>query len=294
MTLDKYYRYWDEFVCEWKNFMSGGGNIVSWCHYTHLSQWLYPSFCNYIDKNNSSTPTIDYLPEPWWGNNGKHPLSAVVINLNPGKGGTSQTLLGLKSLSCYGDFINDNVSNYISNKNHISLWQTNNWHYINRAKPIFDAMTALGENVKGIDSLHNFLSIELLPWHTAHWNNVGNYPINNAKSIYNYSIKFAAKASMNIKNQLLGNCVLVRCPYSKFEAIFKYSKSIPPYEFIKPISSYVGVEKLDISKYTIIRFCDSEIENVKFVLIWQPNRLSQNNLPYCCDLPKILSTIKHY
>lgn len=102
---------------------------------------------------------------------------------------------------------------------------------------------------------------------------------------------------MNIKNQLLGNCVLVRCPYSKFEAIFKcsiYSKSIPPYEFIKPISSYVGIEKLDISKYTIIRFCDSEIENVKFVLIWQPNPLSQNNLPYCCDLPKILSAIKHY
>lgn len=220
MTLDKYYRYWDEFVCEWKNFMSGGGNIASWCRYTHLSQWLYPSFCNYIDKNNSSTPTIDYLPEPWWGNNGKHPLSAVVINLNPGKGGTSQHYTSLANIA-YSAHVSQKVDDFVNNKeykvyiNNKYVTSTTEWLLTQRALPIFNAFPCLKVNNKA----NNVLGVDLIPWHSEKSATVTNYIKNNYNAIYNYSIKLALKASESIQFKLLCNVVFARVKYSTIDDI---------------------------------------------------------------------------
>lgn len=101
-ALKAHYDYWDEFVKCWLRYKSGSLAL------NDIKGWSIPKFSQNGGSNDS---TIDYLPEPWWGNNGMQPLQSVVINYNPGIATKSQGFGTIKlpvNLS-YRDFITENV-----------------------------------------------------------------------------------------------------------------------------------------------------------------------------------------
>ena len=270
-ALNPHYDYWDKFVDEWKN--------QSWANINSMG-WNTPTFYGNDTKKNKGICTTEFLPEPWCGNNGMYPISAVVINLNPGEGGGFHLRSNLQHISNYTSFVDGLVSSYVSNNNPGSLGIICDWHYNNRALPIFEALQFNGVNLGGNDSLNNLLSLELIPWHSMGWNNIGQYPQAHSQSILDHVIKFAAEASRCIQNEKLNRCVIVRTSLANIQAIFNGRYTITQNE-----------TKIGISKYAEIRFNNVGIDDVRFVLIWQSKQLSRNNLPHCTDLIKIISRI---
>lgn len=147
-----YYEYWDAFVNEWKIFINESGGLIHSHFYSdldkkrypNLTKWAYPIFGRKEKKKVFYDSSIYYLPEPWWGNDGTQPLSAVVVNLNPGSGGFEQTISNLPSFEKYSDFIREMVDAYKSNANSIALKATNDWHYKNRCISIFRVLKMFG------------------------------------------------------------------------------------------------------------------------------------------------------
>lgn len=270
-VLKAHYDYWDKFVQEWKN--------QSWANINSMG-WNTPTFYGNDIVNNPGICTTEFLPEPWWGNNGMHPISAVVINLNPGAGGNFHLHSNLQYIRNYSSFVDGLVGSYVSNNNPVPLGIICEWHYNNRALPIFEALQFNGVNLSGNDSLNNILSLELIPWHSMGWNNLGKYPQIHSQSILDHVIKFAAEASRCIQNERLNRCVIVRTSLANIQAIFKGRYTITQKE-----------TKIGISKYAEIRFNNIGIDDVRFVLIWQEKQLSRNNLPHCTDFIKIIQKI---
>lgn len=289
-TLEDYYRYWDKFVYEWSRSHQMGK-----CS-TRINGWSAPNTIENSDNLNDGT--IQYLPEPWWGNDGTHELSSIIINYNPYSGGDDQKFNSVEQSFKkfnYRNFIKNNVSFYIksryNNSNKIGaptpfLETTCDWHYKNRCKPIIDTLNILGNNVSY--NLRNHLSIELIPWHSKGVNkDVTAYAHTNADMIFNHCIKFAAEASRCIHPDYLRRIVFVRIPHDKFVHIFKKFQI----EILIEKANTINGDILDYSHISVIRFSDRFIDDVKFILIWMPDRFSSNNFPHCLDLIKIMKHI---
>ncbi len=311
VVVKKHYDYWDNFIKEWKIFSGTSPVPASFSGFPHLSDWTCPFGIKGSGK--SSLDTIKYLPEPWWGNDGTHPLSVVVINLNPGPGGAAQLFsnpaTGVYNINPYSNFITENVSKYspailqptptVSSTGLPILLGTSDWHYKNRAYPIFDALNILGINLSGKDYLQNILSLELVPWHTQGWGNLGSYPKTNTTAIFEHIIMFAAEASRCIDNEKLRKYVLVRSSLSNFKMIFnktlggKYQYKIDA-ALHHIIDSNLSLYR--ISNFEVVYFPNHGIDDVRFILVWQNrqkayNPVSNNNFPHCSDLIRIIQDL---
>lgn len=211
-----YYDYWDSFINEWRCFAcpsykiplgKRSWNIAQEKLYPNITKWKYPSFLNAIQGKE----TVEYLPEPWWGNDGTHPLSAVVINLNPGEGGDSQLRTNLPRFSRYSRYVSHKVNDFVNNKefkiylNNKRVKSTTEWLLLQRALPIFNAFPGIP-----FQSVENVLAVELFPWHSKAYKDTCNYHINNCSEIFKYSIMFALEASEHVCYPELRNIVFAR------------------------------------------------------------------------------------
>ena len=292
-TLEDYYRYWNEFVDEWKKFINESGGLIHSHFYSdldkkrykNLTKWTYPIFGRKEKKNVFYDSSIYYLPEPWWGNDGTQPLSAVVVNLNPGNGGFEQMIASLPDFVKYSDFMREMVDVYKSNANSIVLKATNDWHYNNRCIPIFRVLKMFG--ITDYLEYKNFLSIELLPWHTSRFINLGKYPKDNVETIVKQSIFFATEASKNIKNDILRNKVLFRMSIKTIKSIFSKTK----FNIVEQKTKKMQ-DEFENANYVEFKILDNKNNNifndVRFYAIWQPFLLSMNNFPYSADLKRII------
>lgn len=302
-ALKAHYEYWDRFVREWIEYVINNtlstnnqwnSHIINNGKYYNLSQWKYPGFNNSDPKNNPNDPTIQYLPEPWWGNNGMHPLHSVIINFNPAVGGDVQKNNDLNN-SKYSTYVNAHIRDYISYiqqnpkqkiiKN-TDFLQTCDWHYSKRAKWIYEAITQIyhcpNNQLSNNLSLHNHLSVELIPWHSkSATSDFNKYVAKNRNAIFEHSVKFAAEASKCIKNPILRNVVIVRMSSSAFKQCLGG---------IGGLNYLIQEVKIDAGIYCIFEF--TTIPNVIFVCIWGEH--SQNAFPSKASLAKILNEVAIY
>jgi hypothetical protein len=258
------YQYWNDFVNDWLN-----GSFKLNANQKVIRGWRKPKY-----------KMACFLPEPWWGNNGKDTLFSVVVNLNPGKGGPSQ-----KHDSPQIKFYSNHVSDYIyqslmASKLRLNLPKTENWHQNKRAKPMISALRIYhGPQIfcqEGNEMKHH-LSVELIPWHTEKASEAYAYIDENAKAIVDYSITFAAKQSLRIpKNVRTHGKVFVRMRWPFFENILISAHE--PYQIIPPV-----MPSLD-SGWKLIIFRISKFKGVTFYCLWNAN----NILPESNILVKIL------
>ncbi|HOX77012.1 MAG TPA: hypothetical protein PLW31_03145 [Bacteroidales bacterium] len=288
------YIYWNDFVKKWQSLPAAA--LIS-----PAPAAPFHPFCGWENPNlqplmNSDIPgdySLKYLPEPWWGNDGRHLLNSVVINYNPGAGGPGQlspmgTMLGLN----YQDFVNNEATGLTSH-----LPKTNDWHRNKRSKKVFDTLERIGIALGGNNALCNFLSVELIPWHTTNTSDIKNYINRNLLVIYENCILFAANQSINIGNDKLRNKVLLRISGSTTRYLLKAfdSKGIR-------LSSESGLNyipsglvntpysrNLTSGKAGYYKFEFKDIPNVTFISIW--GKTSRNNFPADGDLEWIFTHI---
>lgn len=282
-----YYNYWDEFVKEWKKFPNKGTNLSGSTN-TNISDWTYPLFNNdgtLLKKGGLTNPTIEFLPEPWWGNAGNDILHSVVINFNPGKGGKIQlaNATTTQSVTSYRKFISERVSEFQYNSTaKMDFWGTSYWHFQNRALPIFTLLN----DVKWYEKLlPNHLSIELIPWHSAHFTeDVLKYTQQNISCIINHSIGFAAEASRHIANNVLRNVVIFICSMTKLLQIFADNKD---YEVVDILEKQGQYENAKVATFHIKDSKSILFKDITFIAIWQPRQTSMNNFPYSADMKRV-------
>jgi hypothetical protein len=273
------YNYWNDFIKDWSTTPISRYNSFPPIN-DQILQWEHPNNQPLINNPGLS---FEFLPEPWWGNNGSDELHSVVVNFNPGKGGGWQHYLNSITTfrhTSYSDFMFSELTSSIKN-----LPLTSKWHLNKRAKPIFNALSDNGI-IMFNSTLKNHLSIELIPWHTENINMLQPYVLRNAHEIFTNSFMFAADQSKRIANKILKNKVIVRM-----------SKN-----FILPILD--SIQNHGISKYKIIGNCGyfnensavmkfhfSEIENVEFICVW--GRYTRNDFPKSVDMNLIFKNINN-
>lgn len=247
--------YWDNFVNDWRN-NAPFHNLI------HINNWTMPNqipLMNSIIVNDYSS---FYLPEPWWGNDGKQILNSVVINYNPGGGGLSQHYQNCGTLygySKYSHFVNSEAT---GTTNHFR--ETNKWHKARRSKRVFNTLSRIGIDLNGFDYLHNHLSIELIPWHTKNTRVINTYIKQNLQAIYDYCIVFAANEATRIANDKLNSKVILRISGDNTIALLKNFAALDVchFETLTPIN-YVPNKKAGYFKFAI-----NNISEIEFISIW--------------------------
>jgi len=270
------YTYWDNFISNWQNQQSASSNpLPSILASTSISGWTFPR-----GLLNSSAPldfSTDYLPEPWWGNDGNSPLESVVVNYNPGKGAVHQHFSQITNSLNYSKFVSHQVSNF-----HVPFKTTNAWHKSRRATRIFDTLNRLGI-LGNQNTLDNHLSIELIPWHTANTKSIRPYIQSNLLSVYKNSLIFAANESKRIMNKKLKSKVLVRMSGSKVTALLNSFNKIN-------ISSKITAQgKCTSGTGAYLRFGFSQIPGVEFIAVWGGK--THNDFPSNNDMDEIFKLI---
>ena len=250
-----YYKYWEEFVAQW--YKNTNNAIMGWSNPDEEPAPL----CNTNGGEKSSL----YIPEPWWGNDGKQPLHSVVVNFNPGGGGDQQEREKVPYLKSYAD----DIVNYKGEPNP-KKWPNNtaDWHLVRRATPV--------QKILGIEpSLDSHLSIELIPWHTKDVDKMNYEPYlkqkRNIKAVYEHSICFAAHESKRIANDYLKNVVLLKMSGSFTKKLLKMMEK-------------EGCCKADIvaegcvdGEGCFMEFSLNNNPGIRFISIWGKN--SRNNFP---------------
>jgi len=278
------YNFWNDFVDQWRSFPSKQYlNPAPIPPHNTILGWSNP---NLVPLMNSTSIVNDYslqyLPEPWWGNNGSHILNSVVINYNPGAGGGIQAFAhasGLFNSINYQNFANNEatgVSNYFNG--------TNRWHKSRRAKRIFNTLVRIGIVLNGNHNLQNHLSIELIPWHTTNTNTIGSYIQTNLQAIFDNCIRFSANESMRIVNTKLNNKVILKMNGTMTTNLLNdfVRHGICTYNIIKPID-YTPSNKGGFFKFNII-----QLPNIEFISIWGK---FGNDLPPNIDMDWIFNNI---
>lgn len=225
-TLYDYYQYWNEFVREWLDYHTANSRSALNIGVNYDKKWTIPQ--NMYGSNKPDIETIQYMPEPWWGNDGTHIFQAVFLNLNPGNGGGEQNINYIKNciINSYQNYVSDKVDTFVNNKefkvyvNNKYQKSTTEWLLLQRVKPFLNALEF------DYFTVRNSLGIDLIPWHTPSFNQITKeYIKKNANAICNYSIKFALTASREIKGKLQ-NVVVARVPCQLFIDILRFSNEI--------------------------------------------------------------------
>lgn len=278
------YLFWNNFIDTWRNLPPNEYlNPHPVAPYDLLNGWTNPNLTPIYGTVNQGDLSLQYLPEPWWGNNGNHPLECVVLNYNPAglnynyhgnnaaqHFNNSRALFGFQS---YSDFINCEVLN-----RSLRFPGKYTFHYSNRARRVFDSLTRNSIALAG-NNLENHLSIELAPWYTPNSNLILPYVRFNTASIYKNCIMFAANESMRIHNHILRNKVIIR---TSKDSILKLLPSFGLYSII-----YDRTTKSGDGRW--FKFSLHAILNVEFICIWGPK--SRNDFPPNLDLDQILNNL---
>ena len=217
-----------------------------------------------LNTLNPKTDSSDYLPEPWWGNDGVDPLDSVCVNLNPGKGEACQMRCNFATLSSY-----DPTSLALT------LSKTDKWHREKRADPIAKALRSIGIPAKGGNSGN--LDIELVPWHSAHATYVYGfygYIKNNAQDIFDWGLSFAADESRRITNNKLKNTVILRMSAKNAEFLFRQFKNCGAIQSFSQSQAYNVCQNAHWKEYKLNVF-----SGFRFVCIWRSKGWNLNDFP---------------
>lgn len=253
--------YWDSFIKHWK----GGSKAIS--------GWSDPDSIPMYNNKEMKTLSSGYIPEPWWGNDGKSILHSVVINYNPGEGKQSQELKSLPTISSYADDI----------VNADLFPKTNCWHCRQRAMPILNSLKRLHQ-ISGPYGVHNHLSIELIPWHTHNVDSLyWEYLKNNAQNIYNNVLSFAAAESSRIDNDILKSIVLLRMSGDSVIKLLDALSNVDIY------STRHNIEHTKSDETHLIRFEFEQEPNVRFISFWG-NHI-RNGMPSPKEMDELLTMI---
>jgi hypothetical protein len=239
--------------------------------------------------SNAPDDTINYIPEPWWGNDGtEKDLHSVVINNNPFTGNVNVqsydtvAIPGLFGNRSYAEFVAKEVHEYVNNRVS-NLQDTNKWHWGKRAKPIYDALIAIGAITTAMPDkkyLSHHLSIEMIPWHTPDSNKpqYREYVLANLKPIYDGVFCFAAERSSKIVNRKLKNKVIIRSTYNKITPILNALAAIgKTTERGVSVNYPAGTQ----GYYFKFRFDDPILNGIEFICIW--GTTSRNDFPQPYD-----------
>jgi hypothetical protein len=295
------YNYWDRFINYWQNLAHRPVNIYLSVpppiNHRNFLGWTNPNINPLLNKPGQQQFSLEYLPEPWWGNNGNAPLHSVVINYNPGWAETykhyshpSVTILYNNPL--YSDFAH---SQAIAVPNIFT--RTNRWHFKQRAKKVFETLTRRGVNLNGNNTLNNHLSIELIPWHTTNITDIHSYINCNLQPIYSNCLKFAAHQSRRIENDLLKNKVILRCGGTTTKDLLNNldTEGIDNYNIINDIGYAPAGAPLRANGSRVtgnggyLKFSFNSIQDVEFISIW--GKHSRNGFPPSGDMDWIFDHI---
>lgn len=263
------YKYWEDFIKEWRdseNFKLTNKKICGWTNPN-----LPPVLINDPQKKDLSS---DYIPEPWWGNDGTQPLYSVVINFNPGAGGPNQ--------------LRDNFPKGVSYSkdvvwNQSILPDTRKWHKSKRAMRILNTLYRQ-DSIRKPYGLDNHLSVELVPWHTKGVDNEFNAYLNqNIKAVYENSICFAANRSREIENDKLHSVVIVRMNDSNTQIIMDRLKHLG----VESDIVSTGVTASGLGSYMEFRL--SSLSDIRFISIW--GKQSWNDFPPNAEMDEIFKII---
>jgi len=274
------YNYWNDFVDNWKvlpipQFTSPTPPPL----YNSISGWTNPNLLPLLNATGGVDYSLQYLPEPWWGNNGLQVLNSVVINYNPGLGGGLQNYpasIGLFGFPNFQSFVNNNIAvNFFP--------ETNRWHKGKRAMRVFNTLQRIGIGLGVNNQLYNHLSIELIPWHTTDITQIGPYVNINLNQIYINCLRFAANESMRINNAKLRNKVLLRINGNTTIALLNAlaAAGICTYTIVTPIGYVIG------GTGGYFKFTIGAIPNVEFISIWGV----RNDFPSNFDMDWIFNYI---
>ena len=230
----------------------------------NLANWGNSNLLPLMNVNSLNDLSLQYLPEPYWGNTGigDDELHSVVINYNPAAGSGiqhythSQNLFGFKT---YQEFVHAEVTKKSSN-----LSETTNWHSKNRAMRVLNTL----KRIKVLDvsceySIANHLSIELIPWHTKDISQIDSYLFNNLNAVFDDCIKFSANEASRIENEKLKNVVILRMSGDKTIKLLDefQANKICTYKVIS-----MGKTQSENAKY--LTFKIDILPNTQFLSIW--------------------------
>jgi len=277
------YIFWNKFIDHWRKLPPIEYiNPASVAPYNTLIGWKNPNLTPLLNSTTIGDFSLQYLPEPWWGNNGVHVLNSVVINYNPGGGSGIQQYphsIGLYGSANYQGFA-DNEATGITN--HFA--GTNRWHRSKRAKRIFNSLTRIGTLLHGHHNLQNHLSIELIPWHTPNSLTIGPYINTNLQAIFDNCIIFSANESLRIGNTKLKGKVILRLNGTVTTNLLNdfVRHGICTYTVVTPIG-YTPSTKGGFFKFKI-----TKLPNIEFISIW--GKIG-NDFPPNVDMDWIFNSI---
>jgi len=301
------YAYWNGFIDSWRDLVSEFHDSLD--QEVTICEWSNPNNVPLLNSENINDYSFKYLPEPWWGNNGEHPLNSVVINYNPGQAVEMhdnaliqhfEVAGGLFGYGNFGEFANDEAIGSLV------FHRTNQWHFSRRASVIYSALQRAGIHLDE-HGLCNHLSIEMIPWHTKNIRNVNPYILNNIERVYEYCFAFAAEQSRNIvNNNPLHNKVLIRSSSHNLLPILNtlngngypviVNNDIPIMEANPEMVIHVPVGGpvyeggrlvTGQGRYFKFHFDNALMNDVQFIVIWGVH--SRNNFPPSGDMDWIFA-----
>ena len=257
------YIFWNNFVDRWRTLPPVEYlNPAPIPPFNTILGWTNPNLTPLMNSPAITDYSLQYLPEPWWGNSGVHVLNSVVINYNPGGGsGIQQYHHSMALFGCahYQDFA-DNEATGATNL----FAGTNNWHRSNRARRIFNTLSRIRILLHGNHNLQNHLSIELIPWHTLNSLTIGPYINANLQTIFDNCIKFSANESLRIENIKLKNKVILRLNGTMTTNLLS--------DFVRlGICAYNVINQIGYTQSMnggFFKFAINTLPNVEFISIW--------------------------
>jgi hypothetical protein len=278
------YIYWNNFIDFWRflpPFEFTNPNPIA--PNNLIGGWTNPNLTPINGTLSLNDLTLQYLPEPWWGNNGNHALESVVINYNPA--GLNEAYWGVNANQHYnhsrGLYGFADYSSFIDNE---VLTVSNRFpgkytfHFSNRAKRIFDSLNRNGVTLTE-NKLENHLSIELAPWYTPQSNLIFPYIIANIQNVYANCILFAANESTRIINPALNRKVIIRASRDSLLNLIPY--------FGTHVIIYDKTTPSGNGRW--FKFSLNAIPNIEFICIWGPK--SRNDFPPNSELDIILNNL---
>lgn len=239
MTLSDYYAYYDELVSDW------------------FEETLIPYEA--------------FMPEPWWGwtPDSGHQLHAVVINLNPGEGGYSQSQ----------QYIRSRLGNLFSYRRAMSarllariLPQTAAWHKRKRETPLSGMLRDVSADSDSFSA--NTLCIEAYPYHSEFFNDTKakQYFEQDEERHFWYMMRFAALAA---DKSIFRNTVFIRISNRRWLGLiekFKHKFDYDQYTTYKTDGAEAAVYRVKPGDKADKLLCDTS-----FICIWNPK--GRNNIP---------------
>lgn len=187
-ALKSFIDYWDQWHKEWYLQVKSTPQKL-----TSINGWPIP------EGNGGNTNDIwRYFPEPYWGNPFPTELTAVFLNLNPGKGGDGQDI----KISTKDPIDTYNSKNQVYSETVIDLiknpcYPTTGWLISQRVFWLNCLLKNLGMDHD--KTISNIISGDLVPWHTKTVSEIKPYIDANISLIEKYCIKPLADISQCAK-----------------------------------------------------------------------------------------------